>query len=728
MSMMLLADLNLSLPITHPGMKFLIILVIILLAPLLLTRLKIPPLLGLIVAGAIVGPKGFGLMERDSGIILSGTAGLLYIMFLAGLEIDFQDFKSHSKKSLVFGMLTFLIPMGLGTWVGLYLLDLSMISSVLLASMFASHTLIAYPIISKLGITKNRAVTVAVGGTLITDTLALLILAVIVGMSKGQVDSIFWIKLMVSLLIFSAIVLWVMPRFAKWFLKINEDAILQYVFILGLVFAGALMAEMAGLEGIIGAFMVGLALNPLIPRTSPLMNRVEFVGNAIFIPFFLIGVGMLVDFRVFFQDEETIKVAVVMTVTATLAKYLAALGTQKIFNYSANERRIIFGLSNAQAAATLAAVLIGYNLIIGIDDAGNAIRLLPESVLNGTIVMILITCTLASIEAQRGAKGIVISESDLSDQNVADLPERFLVPVRNEETAEELINLAINLKSPDSKSGIYALSIINPEQQDSNAEVKAQKTLNKASERAAATDHNLYELLRYDTDVSKGISSVVYENKATDLILGLHVQQPFDESFLGNLTQGLLNKVNTTTYIYRPFSPLTSQRRILVVIPPKAEQELGFPFWLIKIWNLAKNSHARMIFYVSEPSREYIEEILANNPIRIEFREFAGWEEPENLHIQLRKDDFVILILSRKGNHSYHPKMEDLPDLVNRWLKEKSFLLVYPNQPFSGSFPAMDFLHSTLPGPLDQMELISQAVNKIFKKGKNQKGNIPKAN
>ncbi|HCD87473.1 MAG TPA: sodium:proton antiporter, partial [Algoriphagus sp.] len=426
--MMLLADLNLSLPITHPGMKFLIILVIILLAPLLLTRLKIPPLLGLIVAGAIVGPKGFGLMERDSGIILSGTAGLLYIMFLAGLEIDFQDFKSHSKKSLVFGMLTFLIPMGLGTWVGLYLLDLSMISSVLLASMFASHTLIAYPIISKLGITKNRAVTVAVGGTLITDTLALLILAVIVGMSKGQVDSIFWIKLMVSLLIFSAIVLWVMPRFAKWFLKFNEDAILQYVFILGLVFAGALMAEMAGLEGIIGAFMVGLALNPLIPRTSPLMNRVEFVGNAIFIPFFLIGVGMLVDFRVFFQDEETIKVAVVMTVTATLAKYLAALGTQKIFNYSANERRIIFGLSNAQAAATLAAVLIGYNLIIGIDDAGNAIRLLPESVLNGTIVMILITCTLASIEAQRGAKGIVISESDLSDQNVADLPERFLVP------------------------------------------------------------------------------------------------------------------------------------------------------------------------------------------------------------------------------------------------------------------------------------------------------------
>ncbi|HAH37655.1 MAG TPA: sodium:proton antiporter, partial [Algoriphagus sp.] len=309
--MMLLADLNLSLPITHPGMKFLIILVIILLAPLLHTRLKIPPLLGLIVAGAIVGPKGFGLMERDSGIILSGTAGLLYIMFLAGLEIDFQDFKSHSKKSLVFGMLTFLIPMGLGTWVGLYLLDLSMISSVLLASMFASHTLIAYPIISKLGITKNRAVTVAVGGTLITDTLALLILAVIVGMSKGQVDSIFWIKLMVSLLIFSAIVLWVMPRFAKWFLKFNEDAILQYVFILGLVFAGALMAEMAGLEGIIGAFMVGLALNPLIPRTSPLMNRVEFVGNAIFIPFFLIGVGMLVDFRVFFQDEETIKVAVV---------------------------------------------------------------------------------------------------------------------------------------------------------------------------------------------------------------------------------------------------------------------------------------------------------------------------------------------------------------------------------------------------------------------------------
>jgi len=396
--------ISFDLPISNPVVKFLLILVIILLAPIFLNRLKIPPLLGLIIAGAIVGPNGLGLIERDSGIILSGTAGLLYIMFLAGLEIDLQDFKKNSKKSLVFGMFTFLIPMFLGILAGLYLLEMTMISSVLLASMFASHTLIAYPLISKLGIAKNRAVNITVGGTLITDTLALLVLAIIIGTTKGEVNLTFWIKLISSLAVFTAIVVFIFPRLGRWFFKKYTDNSSQFIFVLVLVFLGAAMAELAGVEAIIGAFLVGLAINSLIPHTSPLMNRVEFVGNTIFIPFFLIGVGMLVDFRIFINGWETIWVAFVMTGIAILAKWLAAYATQKSFNFSIDERRIIFGLSNAQAAATLAAVLIGFNTILGTDELGEPIRLLSETILNGTIVMILVTCTIASLEAQRGAK------------------------------------------------------------------------------------------------------------------------------------------------------------------------------------------------------------------------------------------------------------------------------------------------------------------------------------
>jgi len=438
---------EMTLPLENPVLKFLIILLIILIAPILLNKLKIPHLLGLIIAGAIIGPHGFFLIERDSGIILSGTAGLLYIMFLAGLEIDLAEFKKNSVKSLIFGMYTFLIPMILGIVVGIWVLKYSIPTSVLLASMFASHTLIAYPIISKLGIAKNKAVNITVGGTMITDTLALLVLAVIVGMTAGEVNTAFWVRLSVSLIIFASIVMLVFPLIARWFFKKYEDSVLQYVFVLVMVFMGSVLAEIAGVEAIIGAFLSGLALNRLIPHTSALMNRVEFVGNAIFIPFFLIGVGMLIDYRAFFTDIETIKVGTIMVVVATLAKFLAAWLAQKTFGFSVDQRRLIFGLSNAQAAATLAAVLVGYNIILGENPDGTPIRLLSESVLNGTIVMILVTCTIATFQAQKGAKNLALKEASEDDNDDQEIQEKILIPVSNPETIDEMINLAVTIKS-----------------------------------------------------------------------------------------------------------------------------------------------------------------------------------------------------------------------------------------------------------------------------------------
>ena len=445
--MIFISVFDASLPLTNPVLKFLLILIIILSAPLLLNKLKIPPLLGLIIAGAIVGPNGFYLIERDSSIILSGTAGLLYIMFLAGLEIDMGDFKRNSKKSIVFGLYTFIIPMIMGTLAGLYILQFSVFTSVLLASMFASHTLIAYPLISKLGVAKNRAVNITVGGTMITDTLALLVLAVIVGMTTGEVNSEFWIRLIISILIFGLIVMLIFPIIGRWFFKRVEDNISQYIFVLVMVFSGAVLAEVAGIEAIIGAFLAGLAMNRLIPHTSPLMNRIEFVGNAIFIPFFLIGVGMLIDYRAFFQDMETIQVAVVMTIIATSSKYIAAWLTQKTYNFTVDERRLIFGLSNAQAAATLAAVLVGYNIILGETADGEPIRLLSDSILNGTILMILITCTIASFVAQKGAKNQSLADASSTAADEGESQERILIPISYSETTDELVNLGLIVKS-----------------------------------------------------------------------------------------------------------------------------------------------------------------------------------------------------------------------------------------------------------------------------------------
>ena len=711
--MILLNILDFALPLENPVLKFLVILIIILAAPILLNKLKIPHILGLIIAGAIIGPNGFNLLMRDSSIILSGTAGLLYIMFLAGLEIDLAEFKKNSNKSLVFGLYTFIIPMTLGTLSGLYILNLSVLASVLLASMFASHTLIAYPIIAKLGVTKNRAVNISIGGTMITDTLALLVLAVIVGMATGEVNQAFWTRLSISILVFGLIVMFLFPIIGRWFLKRYQDNVSQYIFVLVMVFLGAVLAEAAGIEAIIGAFLSGLALNRLIPSTSPLMNRIEFVGNAVFIPFFLIGVGMLVDYRAFFTDFETIKVAAVMTIVATSAKYIAAWLTQKTFNYSIDERRIIFGLSNAQAAATLAAILVAYNVIIGETENGEPIRLLNESILNGTIIMILITCTIASFAAQKGGKNISLAESSIAESDDSVNNERILIPISNPDTIDELINLSTIIKSKENINELFALKIINSENE---SDVSAKKLLDRAVITASATDIKLNKLLRYDLNIVNGITSVIKEQKITDLVLGLHVKKGITESFLGKLTEGILSKCNTTTLVYKPVQPISTIKNHVVIVPQNAEKEIGFPFWLLKVWNISRNSGSRLVFYANENTIKVIKEIQSKHPIDADFKIFDDWNDFLIIARDLKTDDNLIIVLSRVHKPSYHENMINIPFYLNKYFQSNSFILVYPMQIGVTDNETIDLNNPSLLEPIEKLDEIGKNITRLFRR------------
>ena len=669
-----------ELPLTDPVLKFLLILVIILSAPLLLNKLKIPHLLGLIIAGAIIGPNGLNLVLRDSSIILSGTAGLLYIMFLAGLEIDMGDFKKNSGRSFVFGMYTFLIPMALGIVAGLYVLHFSMETSILLASMFASHTLIAYPIISKLGITKDKSVTITVGGTMITDMLALLVLTVIVGMATGVIGEHFWTRLSISIVIFVLFVVIAFPIAGRWFFKHVQDSISQYIFVLVMVFLGAYLAELAGIESIIGSFLAGLSLNRLIPRSSPLMHRVEFIGNSIFIPFFLIGVGMLIDYRAFFTSFDTIKVGIVMIIVATIAKYAAAWLTQKTFRMSVDQRRIIFGLSNAQAAATLAAVMVGYNVILGQTPEGEPIRLLNESVLNGTILMILVTCTMASFSAQRGAHNLAATASSETDET-GDHKERILIPLSNEDTAEELVNLSLATKSKKNTHHLYALNILdNKVSGDDQQLKKSRRLLENAALTAAATDTHLQELQRYDLNVTNDILSVILEHRITDLVLGLHKEKGIPSSFLGRITEGILDYSDVTTLIYKPAQPLSTMKRHLVVIPVQAEKEAGFPQWVARVWNVIQNTGAKAIFYGSSDTLGRLKTLLGKRGGEMEFTEFSDWEDFLIVFRDVHKDDNLWIVMSRHNGISFNPSMNRIPGYLNKYFQQNSFILVYPLQ------------------------------------------------
>ena len=677
--MVLASTIDFTLPLADPVLKFLLILLIILAAPLLLNKLRIPHLLGLIIAGAIIGPHGFNLVLRDSSIILSGTAGLLYIMFLAGLEIDMADFKRNSTKSLAFGMYTFLIPMILGTVVGIWVLRFNVLTSVLLASMFASHTLIAYPIISKLGISKNKAVSITVGGTMITDTLALLVLTIIVGMATGQVNDMFWIRLGVSILIFALIVLFGFPFIGRWFFKHVHDNISQYIFVLVMVFLGSFLAQVAGMEAIIGAFLSGLALNHLIPQSSPLMNRVEFVGNAIFIPFFLLGVGMLIDYRTFFTSFETIKVGLIMIIVATAAKYIAAWMPQKTFHLSTDQRSVIFGLSNAQAAATLAAVMVGYNVITGTDANGEPIRLLNESVLNGTILMILVTCTIASFAAQKGAHNIAAQDISDKEENKKE-SEHILIPVSNEETVEELVNLSLAIKSPQNKNGLFALKVIDNHHSDEKALKQSRRVLQTAVNTAAATDTQMKDLLRYDLSVSNAIASVVKEREITDLVVGLHKEKDIPAAFLGHIVESVLAESSVSTFIYKPAQPISTVRRHLIIIPELAEKEIGFNQIIFRLRNVTQNTGAATVFYGSEATLNALKKLLAKKSGEASYIEFNDWDDFLIVFRDIKPDDTMWIILSRKEGLSYAPAMARIPKYLNKYFQANSFVLASPVQ------------------------------------------------
>ena len=676
--MLPLSTVDFTLPLADPVLKFLIVLLIILASPLLLNKLKIPQLLGLIIAGAVIGPYGFNLIVRDSSIILSGTAGLLYIMFLAGLEINMADFKKNSTKSLVFGLYTFLIPMIIGTLVSIYVFRFSILSSVLLASMFASHTLIAYPIVSKLGISRDKSVSITVGGTMITDTLALLVLTVIVGMATGQVDKAFWLELGISITVFALIVLLGFPVIARWFFMHVSDNTSQYIFVLAMLFLGSFLAQLAGTEPIIGAFLSGLALNRFIPHNSSLMNRIDFIGNAIFIPIFLLSVGMLIDYRAF-TEWETIEVGIVMIIVATAAKYLAALLTQKTFRLSVDQRRVIFGLSNAQAAATLAAVIVGYNVIIGTDPNGEPIRLLNESVLNGTIMMILVTCIMASFAAQKGAHNIAAQETADTDES-EDKQEHILISVSNEETVEELVNLSLLIKSPRNRNDLYALKVIANRLADEKLLRQSRKLLQTVEKTAAASDNTIEGILRYDINISNAITCVATERGITDMVVGVRRTNDIPQVSLGRILESLLSESNIGTFIYNSAQPISTVKRHVVIIPELAEKEAGFGQVIDRLQNVALNTSAKIVFYGIEETLSAVRKSITATSGDITYRELFDWNDFQPIIQSVRQDDMLWVVLSRKGGFSYSPVMSSIPKWLSRNFSTHNIVLVYPVQ------------------------------------------------
>lgn len=672
-----LFDLNIHFPVTDPTWIFFLVLIIILFAPMILGRLRIPHIIGMILAGVVVGKYGFNILERDSSFELFGKVGLYYIMFLAGLEMDMDDFKKNRTKGLVFGMFTFLIPMGLGIWSSMGMLGYGFLTSVLLASMYASHTLIAYPIISRYGLSRQRTVSITIGGTAVTVVLALMVLAVIGGMYKGEeVGGLFWALLVAKVVLLFGLIIFLMPRISRWFFRTYEDAVMQFVFVLAMVFLGGGLMELVGMEGILGAFLAGLVLNRFVPHVSPLMNRMEFVGNALFIPYFLIGVGMIIDVRCLFTEGEALKVALVMTVVATFSKWLAAWITQKIYGMKRVERSLIFGLSNAQAAATLAAVLIGHGIIME-----NGERLLNDDVLNGTVVMILFTCIISSVVTERAARKMVTQEN-LTEGGEGKEQERILIPVANPETIEGLVGMALMMRHPKQKESLVALSVINDNNTSETKELIGKRNLERTAMVAAAADASVKTVLRYDLNIAQGIIHTQKEHAVTDIVIGLHRKTNLMDSFFGTMTENLLKGTNRQIMIAKLLMPVNTLRRIVVAVPDKAEYEKGFLKWMTQLCRMGKQLGCRVHFFATEDTLKHLRALTEKQEANT-FTEFSLLEEWDDLLLltgQVNYDHLFVVVSSRKGSISYQTSFERLPSQISKYFANNSLLIVYPDQ------------------------------------------------
>lgn len=656
----------------HPVTIFALVMLILLLAPILFERLRVPGMVGLIAAGLLLGPHGAGLFEADATFTLLGTVGLLYLMFLAGLEINADEFRANRAGSLVFGGLTFLIPMAVGTLLARQVIPgFGWKQSILLASMFASHTLVPHPIATRLGLSRHPAVVTTVGGTLITDTAALLVLAVIAQMTRTRLTPGFLALQLLLLAFFVAAVLRGVPRLGYWFFRRAEpDGAGEFTFVLAIVFLAALGALLTGVEAIIGAFLAGLALSPLVPEQGVLRNRLTFTGHALLIPFFLLKIGMLVNPAALARDWDGWRIALFMCATVTVTKGLAAWLAARHLRFSREEAGLIFGLSVNQAAATLAAVLVGCE--IGLFD---------ETVLNGTVLMILVSCTLGPWVTERAGRRLA---ERLAREPPSAGPTRaggVVAAVGSPTGAERVLDLAL-LLAPPGAGRIHALHVVQEGTGEQQAIQQADRILGHAIVRGAAGGKAITGLTRLAPSPVQGIVHASRELRAAVIVMGWS-----DRSaarlylFRSVLDRILAGTPERTVVVGRwPHAPGTSQR-VRAVIPPLVDQQQGFDEALQLLCRIARHVGTRLEFITTESIQPRLRISLGRIPGKPDagFTVCGRWEDvPGFLRQDLRGSDLVALISARRSQAAWGTELERLPSALARHFPRNNLLLLFP--------------------------------------------------
>ena len=671
--------LNLSqyFPITDPTLIFFVVLLMILLSPIIMGRLRIPHIIGMVLAGVLVGKYGLNILGRDASFELFGRVGLYYIMFLAGLEMDMEGLKKNRNRVMIFGMLTFLVSFAMTYFMGVSLLGYIPLASLLLAAIMASNTLIAYPIVGRYGLTRHTSSTLSVGSSMMALFMALIVMASIVNSFHGNGGILFWLLFILKFVAYCVGLIMVIPRVTRWFLRRYSDAVMQFIFILAVVFLSAALSDAVGLEGIFGAFMSGLILNRFVPKVSPLMNRIEFTGNALFIPYFLIGVGMLINVRLLFAGSKILWVVFCIVFFGTLGKAVAAYLAARIFRMSWLAGHMMFGLTSAHAAGAIAMVMVGRRL-----EVAPGQYLFGDEVLNGIVIMILFTCVISTVITERAAQRLRLQEKE--DQNMMKNldDEKILIPVKYPEYSDNLITMATLMRNPRLKRELVALNVVYDDVNMRHNQVEGQRLLDHLCHLASASDVPMVTQVRVAANIANGIKHAFKEFQASEILMGLHFHKEINRSFWGEFTRSLYNGLSRQIIVTRILQPLNTIRRIQVAIPSRAEFEPGFYRWLERLARMAGNLECRIAFHGRNETLQLVNEFIRNRfpSVRAEYEEMAHWKDLPTLGSQVREDHLFVIVTARKGTISYKTAMERLPEELNKFIKGKTIMIIFPDQ------------------------------------------------
>ena len=702
-------------PITDPTLIFFVVLLIVLFAPIIMGKLRIPHIIGMVLAGIVVGKYGLNILERDSSFELFGRVGLYYIMFLAALEMDMEGMKKNKSRLLIYGLLTCFVPFTLTYLMSIHLLHYSTKSSLLLSCIMASNTLIAYPIVSRYGLQQKPSVTLSVGSSMLSLLIALVILAGLVA-SFGEHDGIlFWIFFAAKFAAYCGFMIFLIPRLTRWFLRRYSDAVMQFIFVMAMLFMSAALSQIVGIEGVFGAFFAGLILNRYIPHISPLMNRLEFIGNALFIPYFLIGVGMLINVNLLFQGGHILWVIFCIVFFGTLGKAIAAYAACLGFRLPLSSGHMMFGLTSAHAAGSIAMVMVGMNILIGPNT-----YLVNDDMLNGVVIMILFTCIISSLLTDWSSQKIVLRDKELpeAEDEKKGNDEKILIPVRYPEYVDSLMDLALLVRNQKLNRGLVCLNVVYDDKDMRYNQEQGRQLLDHCSQLAAATDVMTQTQVRIAANIANGIKHAFNEFQCSEIIIGMHMHPERSPKFWGEFHQSLFNGLSRQIIMARVIQPLNTIRRIQVAVPSRAEFEPGFYRWLERLSRMAGNLDCRIQFHGRTETLALINEYIQNrhHEVRADYALMNHWNEMPQLAAQISNDHMLVVITARKGTVSYKTALERLPEEITRFFSGTNLMIIFPDQYGDSSGDQLTFAEPQHQEEISAYEAFSQWIRKKMRR------------